>query len=163
MKKVIFGVIVLFTLICSSACENEPEIDPIVGEWQLYRSETVETVLLEWDVDNGTWITGEEWQAITWDDLPSFHVFHEDGTFDFLYADVLVYNGIWGQSEDGRYYIEYIFEEGIENNNLPGTIYMDLLCENTHSQEIGGENPRIEYHRKRNTTECADMIDYNAE
>lgn len=153
MKKVIFGVIVLFTLICSSACENEPEINEILGEWKLYRTETLETVLLEWDVDNETWITGEEWYQTTFD-WEVFLVFNEDGTFESLYANVPTGEGTWEDEGDGTYYLEYADGRGYSIN---------LWCENTQSQQAEDNDRVVEYYRKRDTVECTDLIDYNVE
>ncbi len=153
MKKVIFGTLILFSLFCSTSCDPEPEINEIVGEWELYRNEVLEEVLVEWDVDNETWITADQWFQNTFD-WQVFLTFEEDGTFETFYADVPTGGGTWEKLDDTSYHLEYADGRKFD---------ITLWCENSHAQQEEGNDRRIEYYRKRNTTECTDLIDYYVE
>ncbi|MGA1227491.1 MAG: hypothetical protein ACO3VF_09735 [Tamlana sp.] len=87
-------------------------------------------------------------------------MFNDDGTFVDRYADVEVAYGTWFKIEDGRYYFEY-------NNKFPSLNeafllrrILNIFCGNTFSIAYEGDDKRIDYYRKINTTECSKLIVY---
>jgi hypothetical protein len=86
-----------------------------------------------------------------------------EGTFDDLYANVVVNGGTWVKLVEGSYY----FDSVAEGNDLDAAFtqrrYLKILCDNTFSVEYEGDKRRIDYYRKSNTTECFELINYNVE
>ena len=168
-RNLILNALVLFSLICFSSCstnddsitETPPqtvELKEVVGEWQMYRDENLESVIDEW---TGTeWTTVDQWFANVREDSEIILEFREDGTFVDRYADVETANGVWEVIEEGRYSFNYIQNENI-NEVLTQRRYITVHCDNTYSLEIEGNNRAIYYYKKIDETECGDLIEYN--
>lgn len=134
----------------------------IIGMWKLYRAETLEMMLDQWT--GSAWTYTQEWYPITWgDDSEMYVVFFEDGTFEDYYADVPLANGVWGVLEDGTYYFDYVLDSLNTNEYHEGRRFIDLACDNSYSITFENNEERIEYYKTPNTTECTNLLNYNAE
>jgi hypothetical protein len=163
MKNLLLLAVLTLTFM---SCENDElnETPPVtveakvLGEWQLYRDENLETIIDEW---TGTeWTTIDQWFQNTREDSEIILEFKEDGTFIDRYADVPVRNGIWGELEDDRYYFDYVQEDNT-NDQLTQRRYITFYCDNTYSIEIEGNDRAVYYYRVIGTIECSDLINYN--
>ncbi len=166
MKKLI--VLLVLTLSFAS-CEKE-ELNnteenlieaKVLGTWELYRDENLESVIDEWTGTECT--TKDEWYQNTRENSQIILEFKSDNTFVDRYADVEVANGSWGLLDDGRFYFDYIQNEAPINNKLTQRRYITIHCDNTHSVEIQDNKRAVYYYRKMGTTECSDLIEYHVE
>ena len=130
----------------------------VLGEWQLYRDENLESIIDEWTGSEWTYI--DQWFQNTRENSEIILEFNDDGTFIDRYADVPVASGIWGELEDGRYYFDYD-QEGNTNDQLTQRRYITFYCDNTYSIEIEGNARAVYYYRIIGTTECSEDIIYN--
>lgn len=161
-------LIVLLVLALSfTSCEkdelnnNEQNLTEteVLGTWELYRDENLQSVIDEW---TGTeWTTKDEWYQNTRENSLIILEFKSDNTFVDRYADVEVANGTWSLLDDGRYSFEYTQEKNAINEQLTQSRYITIHCDNTYSMTIEGNDRAIYYYRKMNTTECTDLITYN--
>lgn len=160
MKKLFLLAVLTLTFL---SCEKDelnvtPEAEAkVIGEWELYRDESLVEMIDEW---TGTeWTTVDQWFQNTREDSQIILEFKEDGTFIDRYADVAVANGVWGVLEDGRYYFDYIQDEGI-NEQLTQRRYITFYCDNSYSIDIEGNDRAVFYYRMIGTTECSALINY---
>lgn len=166
MKKLI---VLLVLALSFTSCEkdelNDAELNlaetKVLGTWEMYRDENLESIIDEW---TGTeWTTKDQWFQNTREDSDIILEFKADNTFVDRYADAEVANGTWGLLDDGRFYFDYIQNSGIKNEQLTQRRYITIYCDNTYSIEIENNDRAVYYYRKMNTTECSDLIEYNAE
>lgn len=161
MKNNLLSVIVLLSFINFSSCgsndvnENQ-EIIEVLGEWEMYRNENLESIIDKWT--GTTWTLKDVWYANRREDSRIFLQFNEDGTFVDRYADVQVANGYWVKLKEGLYYFDYIGHN--LNEVLTQRRFLNLICENTFTIEYDGNERRIDYYRKVGTSECSDLITY---
>ncbi|MFP4845615.1 hypothetical protein [Winogradskyella sp. PE311] len=163
MKK---PLIILLLVISFMSCEKD-EVTPIeqntleakvIGTWELYRNENLESIIDEW---TGTeWTYRDQWFQNTRENSDILLEFKEDNTFKNLYGEVEVASGIWGLLDDGRFYFDYIQEDNI-NEALTQRRFITIHCENTYSIEIEGNDRAVYYYRIIGTSECFDLINYN--
>jgi hypothetical protein len=163
IKKIILGLFVSCNFINLNSCDinnnNIQELNQVIGEWEMYRDENLETVIDQW---TGTdWTTKDDWFANIRQDSQIILSFNPDGTFQDKYASVSFANGVWKKINEKRYYFDYVQEAGSINENLIQRRYINFYCDNTFSVEVEGNLRRIEYYRKMNTNECSDLIVYN--
>ena len=171
MKKLLFiAVLALAFVSCEKDDDNQEqqlqqqeEVIPakVLGTWEMYRDENLESILDEWTGTEWTYV--DQWFQNTRIDSGIILEFHEDGTFLDRYEDIQVANGTWIALEDGRYSFEYIQEEGNINEFLIAKRYVTFHCDNTYSVAFEGNNRRVEYYKTMGTTECGDLITYNVE
>ena len=114
MKKLLLLFILTLTFVsCEKGELNEEKLDnvstKVIGEWELYRDENLESLIDEWTGTEWTYI--DQWFQNTRDNSEIILEFKEDGTFVDRYANVPIANGVWGKLEDGRYYFDYVQEE----------------------------------------------------
>lgn len=160
MKKLFLLAVLTLTFL---SCEKD-ELNvtteaeaKVIGEWELYRDESLVEMIDEW---TGTeWTRVDQWFQNTREDSQIILEFKEDGTFIDRYADVAVANGVWGVLEDGRYYFDYIQDEGI-NEQLTQRRYITFYCDNSYSIDIEGNDRAVFYYRMIGTTECSALINY---
>lgn len=163
MKKIIS--ILTFVLLLTS-CDKEEAYVPlnnkeIVGEWELYRWETLESMIDQW---TGTEFTFTDvWFKNVVTNPQNFYTFYEDNTFEEFYATVKVFNGTWGKLEDGRYYYDYEIPENNTNTYLQKRRYLFLYCDNTTSVIAEDEPRRVDYLKIKSTNECENLIDYKVD
>ena len=165
MKNVILNALIICCLISFTSCNTDDdssnegeELREVVGEWQMYRDENLETVLDEW---TGTeWTTVDQWFSNLREDSEIILEFKADGTFVDRYADVETANGIWTAISEGRYSFEYIQDQN-PNENLTQKRYINVYCDNTYSVEIEGNLRTIMYYKIIGTTACDALIEYN--
>lgn len=164
MKNLVLVLVVAAAFI---SCEKddvndgqEPAIAAkVIGEWELYRDESLESIIDEW---TGTeWTTVDQWFQNTREDSEIILEFKTDGTFVSRYADVVTANGVWTKLNDGRYSFDFIQDDTNPNEALTQTRYITIHCDNTYSIEIDGNDRRVDYYRITGTTECSDLITYN--
>lgn len=165
MRTIVLLAIIAFSFTGCNAntdnSDNQEVVTAVVGTWELYRDETLETVIDEW---NGTeWTTVDTWFQNTRDNSRIILEFREDGTFVERYADVEFANGVWGFIDNGTYYFEYHLDTDNATAALEGRRTISMYCSNTYAIEIEGINSVIYYYRLIGTSECADVIDYNVE
>ena len=162
MKKLLCIAVLIFAF---TSCEQDDDVNTaqqvapakVLGTWELYRDENLESVIDEW---TGTeWTTVDQWFQNTREDSQIILEFKADGTFVDRYADVETANGIWKEMEDGRFYFDY---NNPSDNQLLRT-FITIHCDNTYSLVRDGDNRRIEYYRIIDTIECGDLITYNVE
>lgn len=151
----------LFSFTSCDKDNQEEEAAAIVAEWQLYRSENLESIIDEWTGTEWTYV--DKWFASNWADSGSILGFNSDGTFDEYYEDVPVFKGTWETKEDGIYYFTYTVEDGGVNEQLLGRRVLTKLCDNTISIEKEGNDRSIDYYRQRATIECSDLITYKVQ
>ncbi len=129
----------------------------VLGEWELYRDENLESIIDQWTGTEWTYI--DQWFQNTREDSQIILEFKDDGTFIGRYADVPTSNGVWGELGDDRYYFDYIQEDNI-NEQLIQRRYITFYCDNTYSIDIEGNDRAVYYYRVIGTTECSDLINY---
>ncbi|WP_299886761.1 hypothetical protein [uncultured Lacinutrix sp.] len=167
MKKLLLCVLLALSF---TSCEKEElnETQPqqelekakVIGEWEMYRDENLESMIDQW---TGTeWTTVDVWFQNTREDSQIILEFKADGTFVDRYADVEVANGVWEKLNDGRYAVNYIQDDNV-NDALTQTRYITIYCDNTYSIEIEGNDRAVYYYRIIDTIECSDLINYNVE
>lgn len=165
MKKLILlAVLALAFVSCekdeTSETQQETLEAKVIGTWELYRGENLESTIDQW---TGTeWTYKDVWYQNTREDSQIILEFRAGNTFVDRYAEVEVANGTWGILNDGRIYFDYIQDENI-NENLTLRRYLTVHCDNTYSIEIEGNDRAIYYYRKMGTTECGNLINYNVE
>ncbi len=165
MKKLILVLVVALSFMsCEkdaySQTEEETLEAKVLGTWELYRDENLETVLDEWT--GSEWTTVDKWFQNTREDSGIILEFRADNTFSSLYVDVEIATGTWAPLEDGRFYFDYIQEEPI-NDALTQRRYLTMHYDNTYSIEIEGNDRAVYYYRKIGTIECSELITYNVE
>ncbi len=163
LKSVLVLVLISFTS-CSSdddTTDNSAEVNQVVGEWQMYRTENLEAVIDQWTGTEWTYV--DQWFKNVWEDSEILITFNNDGTFTEFYATVETANGTWEKLEDGRYSYNYTLEVDNTNEVLVGTRLITVHCDNTFSVITEGDDRNVAYYRTRNTTECSDLITYNLE
>lgn len=138
---------------------QETEIAQVIGNWELYRDENLESIIDQWTGTEWTYV--DQWFQNTRDDSQIILEFKEDGTFLDKYADVEVANGVWGELADGRYYFDYIQEGANSNSQLTQRRYITIHCDNTYSIEIEGNNRSVYYYRIIDSIECFELINYH--
>ncbi|WP_034058495.1 hypothetical protein [Lacinutrix jangbogonensis] len=171
MKKLLcIAVLAMAFMNCEKDDDNQEqqvvqqeEIVPakLLGTWEMYRDENLESIIDEWTGTEWTYV--DQWFQNTREDSGIILEFREDGTFISRYVDVEVANGVWTALDDGRYYFEYLQEDGSINDALTERRYVTIHCDNTYSIGIEGNDRRIEYYRIMDTLECGDLITYNVE
>jgi hypothetical protein len=164
MKKLLLLFILTLTFVsCEKGELNEEKLDnvstKVIGEWELYRDENLESIIDEWTGTEWTYI--DQWFQNTRDNSEIILEFKEDGTFVDRYANVPIANGVWGKLEDGRYYFDYVQEENNTNGELTQRRFITFYCDNTYSIKVAGNERAVYYFRMIGTTECSDLINYN--
>lgn len=150
MKRnyIIHGMILLclFASIYSCSKEStfipEPEIstNKLIGKWEMYRIEVLETIIDEW---TGTeWTTKDMWFTYKRTDACIIMDFKENGTVDAKYVDVLFNSGRWVRIEENRFRIAFdptnsLTAESDNERKSTATFY----CDNTISI-ISESNPK---------------------
>lgn len=161
MKKITF---LLFLTISFISCEEnetidiEPETVKVIGEWQLYRSEKLESIIDQWTGTEWTYV--DKWFKTVRQDSPIILEFKEDGTFLERYADVVVAEGTWLKINTNSYSFEYAEASKIANSNLPEKCNVTFYCENTFSFKNEGDHKSVFYYKTLNDIECASSITY---
>ncbi|MFK7834527.1 MAG: hypothetical protein AB8B52_14740 [Winogradskyella sp.] len=166
MKKSAVLIIVALVALSFTNCEKddldqqqpEAEAKAVVGTWQLYKDEQLESIIDEWTGTEWTYV--DQWFQNTREDSVIILDFNDDGTFVDRYADVVTAAGTWGVLDDGRYYFDFNQDNIDTNENFAGRRYITVHCENTFSQVTEGNDRSINYYKKMDTTECADQINY---
>ena len=157
MRKLLLLAVLTFTFI---SCEKNDVVDipdKVLGEWQMYRNENLESVIDQW---TGTeWTRKDEWFKTIRNDSEIIFDFNEDGTFIERYADVPTANGVWLKIDENSYSFNYV-QEGTINANLTQKRYITFYCDNTFSVTKEGNTREIEYYKIIDATECADLIPY---
>jgi hypothetical protein len=159
--KNLFWIFLLYLAVIS--CENNPQekiaADKVVGEWQVYRNENLETII---DQFTGTeWTTVDKWFRTIRKDSQIIIEFKADGTFANRYAEVETGNGVWGALEDGRYYFDHAADVNNVRDGRDKRKYITFYCDNTYSVQAEGDERSISYYKIIGTTECSDAIEYN--
>ncbi|AUC80670.1 hypothetical protein [Lacinutrix sp. Bg11-31] len=166
MKNFILNTLVVFCLISFTSCNtdddssdnNQQEFKEVVGEWQMYREENLETVIDEW---TGTeWTTVDTWFKTLREDSEIILEFKADGTFIDRYADVETANGTWTALAGGSYTFDYIQDANNPNEFLSQTRLITINCDNTYTIEIENNDRTFNYYKKIGTTECGDLVTY---
>jgi hypothetical protein len=165
MKNLLLILLLAFSF---TSCEKDDSIEPqkaetakVIGTWELYIDERLESVIDQW---TGTEFTyKDEWYQNVRDDSGIILEFKSDGTFLDKYVDVVTANGTWGKLTDGRYYFDYNQESTNGNDALTQKRFLTVHCDNTYSLEIDGNDRAIDYYRITGSTECGDLITYNVE
>ncbi len=165
MKKLIVVLVVAFSFMScekdeSGQSEQEALEAKVIGTWEMYRDEILESIIDQWTGTEWTYV--DQWFQNTREDSGIILEFREDKTFSDLYVDVEVASGTWGLLDDGRFYFDYIQDDTI-NDALTQRRYLTLHCDNTYSIEIEGNESAIYYYRTIGTTECSQLINYNVE
>jgi hypothetical protein len=163
MKKlVLLTVLAIAFISCDKDDINEieqPNAEArVVGTWQLYKDENLESIIDEWTGTEWTYV--DQWFQNTREDSEIILEFREDNTFVSRYAEVETANGVWEALDDGRYSFEFA-QDGNENNTARSLVTM--YCDNTYSVVIEGDDRRIEYYKIIDTVECSELITYNVE
>lgn len=141
---------------------EEPTVEArVVGTWQLYKDENLESVIDEWTGTEWTYV--DQWFQNTREDSEIILEFREDGTFVDRYADVETANGVWGVLNDGRYYFDCVQDDENLNEALTPRRYITVYCDNTYALDIEDNDRRVEYYKIIDTVECGELITYNAE
>ncbi|MFT4575357.1 MAG: hypothetical protein ACI9SI_000261 [Polaribacter sp.] len=142
--------LLIFNLISCSTNDDTEEVTIILGEWQLYKTEKLESII-------GQFTQVDKWFSANHQNSKIFIEFYVDGTFQEFYADVQVFKGTWGKVND-----EYHFDYFNDSNNihLEKRRYVQIFCNNTYSIKKDGDDRAIDYYRKKGTSECTDKITY---
>lgn len=165
MKKL---ALVLVLAVSFMSCEkdeyNETEQETleakVLGTWELYRDENLESIIDQWTGTEWTYV--DQWFQNTREDSGIILEFRDDNTFRSLYVDVETASGTWALLEDGSFYFDYIQEDTI-NDALTQRRYLTMHCDNTYSITIEGNDRSVYYYRIIGTTECSELITYNVE
>lgn len=165
MKKL---ALVLVLAVSFMSCEkdeyNETEQETleakVLGTWELYRDENLESIIDQWTGTEWTYV--DQWFQNTREDSGIILEFRDDNTFSSLYVDVEIASGTWALLEDGSFYFDYIQEDTI-NDALTQRRYLTMHCDNTYSITIEGNDRSVYYYRIIGTTECSELITYNVE
>jgi len=165
MKKLTFVLALTLSFVScekdeSNSIEQDTLEQKVLGTWEMYRDERKESIIDKWT--GIEWTTVDQWYQTTREDSDIILEFNNYNTFRDLYATVEVANGIWGLTNDGRIYFDYVQNDNV-NENLLGRRYLSLHCDNTYSIEVEDNDKAIYYYRKIGTTECADLINYKVE
>ena len=166
MKKLLLLTVLAIAFISCDKEElneiQEPTVEArVVGTWQMYRDENLESIIDEWTGTEWTYV--DQWFQNTREDSEIILEFRADGTFLDRYADVEVANGVWGLLSDGRYYFDYIQDGDNSNEALTQRRYITVYCDNTYALDIEGNDRRVEYYKIIDTVECGELITYNVE
>lgn len=159
MRKLV--LLFVLTFVFTSCEENETiEVQPakVIGEWQMYRNENLESIIDQWTGTEWTYV--DKWFRTIRNNSQIILEFKEDGTFIDFYADVPVANGTWGQLEDNRYYFDYVQDTANLNEALIQRRYITFYCDNTYTVEIKGDSKTINYYKEIDAIECASAINY---
>ncbi|WP_298782358.1 hypothetical protein [uncultured Polaribacter sp.] len=159
IKKILLLLVFTFTFInCEQSEIIETDSVQILGEWQMYKEENLESIIDQWTGTEWTYV--DKWFQNTREDSQIILEFKEDGTFIDRYADVEVANGIWGKLNENNYYFDYVQENNNINESLIDRRLIKFFCDNTYSIEIENNDRVIYYYKKIDTTECSDEITY---
>ena len=168
MKNYVLNTFIILSLISFMSCNNDDdtadspeEVNQVIGDWQMYRSENLESTLDEWTGTEWTYV--DQWYKNVWDDSEILITFNADGTFTEFYATVETAYGTWEKIEDGRYLYYYTIDADNTNDAFVGTRFITVYCDNTYSVTKDNDDRSISYYRTRSTTECSSMITYNVE
>ena len=165
MKKLIVLLVVAISFMsCEKDETNNTEQEvteaKILGTWEMYRDESLESIIDQW---TGTeWTFVDKWFQNTREDSGIILEFRDDNTFSSLYVDVETAAGTWALLEDGTFYFDFI-QDGTINDQLTQRRYLTVHCDNTTSITIDGNDRAIDYYRKIGTTECSELMTYNVE
>ena len=158
MKNLFLRSLLLVFLFNLTSCTKNDDFvveNEIVGHWQMYKTESLQSVIDQW---TGTTFTRKDkWFSNNHQDSRLFIEFHEDGTFTEFYANTPVFEGVWGK-KDNMYFYKYKNEDN--NEHLEKTRYVKIYCNNTFSSKKESDQRGFNYFRKKETTECSDKIDY---
>ena len=164
MKKLL-----LLTVLTLSfwSCENDQVNDSeptnanakVLGEWELYRDENLESIIDQWTGTEWTYV--DQWFQNTRENSQIILEFKEDGTFVDRYADVPIAAGIWEKIDDTHFYFDYNTDDININDTFANRRHITFYCDNTYSIEIEGNDRVIYYYRIIGTTECSELINYN--
>ena len=160
MKKLL--LLAVFTLSFISCEQNETleqELPKVLGEWQMYSDEKLESVIDQWTGTEWTYV--DKWFQNIRENSEIILEFKEDGTFISRYADVTTGNGLWRKIDNNLYSFDYIVEEGNANNPDSLTNYITFYCDNTYSVSVDGDDTAIYYYKTIGATECSELITYN--
>jgi len=149
---------------CEKDSIDEPEQEvaaAVLGEWQLYRDENLESVIDKWTGTDWTYV--DKWFQNTREDSIIILEFRADGTFVNRYGDVETASGIWELSDDGAYFLNYDEDDISKNKAFAGKRVLSIFCDNTFSVKIEGNDRAIDYYKLIGTTECSELIEYNVE
>lgn len=166
MKNLLVVLVCIATL---TSCEKnnlnddqDNTVEPkIIGTWEVYRSENLETQIDQW---TGTeWTTIEVWYNTTSPNSTSITLeFKDDGTFTSFYAGVEDSNGTWETISDQAFSYQHIQGE-VSNDALQQARNVIFYCDNTFTVKAQGNERNITYMRAVATEECADSITYNVD
>jgi hypothetical protein len=159
MKKLLLLAVLTLTFISCEESELE-EVQPaqVVGEWQMYRNEKLESIIDQWTGSEWTYV--DKWFKTTRDNSPLILEFKEDGTFVDRYADITTGKGVWGKIAENSYYFEYIQDGTTVNEQLTQKRYITFYCDNTYTVEIKGDERVVYYYKETGNTACSDLITY---
>ena len=77
----------------------------LVGTWELYRTEALESIIDEW---TGTeWTTKDKWFTNNPTDAGIHRTFKNDGTLEAKYVDVVFNSGKWTRIEENKFMIAF--------------------------------------------------------
>jgi hypothetical protein len=162
MKKLLFVLAISISFISCEQNETyeleQPEAAKVLGEWQLYRSEKLESVIDQWTGTDWTYV--DKWFKNITQNSSIIYEFKEDGTFLDKYADVTVAQGTWLKIDDKNYSFEYSEESKNKNSKLSEKSYITFYCDNTYSIKNEGNAKSIFYYKTLNETECSESITY---
>lgn len=163
MKNLLLLAVLAFTFLsCEKDDNNEPETATIeakvLGEWQMYRDENLESIINQ---QTGTeWTYIDQWFQNTRQDSEIILQFNADGTFIDRYADVPVANGIWTKIDDDNYYFDYIQNDNNTNESLSARRLITFYCDNTYTIKVEGNESAVYYYKTIGTTECSSLLSY---
>jgi len=162
MKKIVF---VLAFIISFISCEQkeiidseQPQLEKVLGGWELYRTENLESVIDQW---TGTaWTYKNQWFSSTSINSAIILEFKDDGTFLDRYANVVSAKGIWAKIDENNFYFDYIQDTSTTNDALTQRRYVTFYCDNTFSITIEGDEKSINYYQQIGSLACSNLITY---
>jgi hypothetical protein len=166
MKKLILLLVLAISFMScekDEASETEQAVleAKVIGTWELYRDENLESIIDEWTGTEWTYV--DQWFQNTREDSGIILEFRDDNTFSSLYVDVETATGTWALLDNGDYYFDYNQEDANLNEQLEQRRYLTMHCDNTNSVTLEGNDRAFYYYKKIGTTECSELIDYNVE
>ncbi|MDG1039282.1 MAG: hypothetical protein P8H13_09665 [Polaribacter sp.] len=161
MKKHFLRSLLIVFLINLTSCTKNDEFvidNEIIGHWQMYKTEVLESVIDQW---TGTTFTRKDkWFSNNHNDSRIFIEFYDDGTFTEFYAETPVFKGVWGKKLNIYF---YKYKQDNNNEHLVKTRFIEIYCNNSFSIKSEGDARNINYFRKKETTECNDKINYKVQ
>lgn len=130
----------------------------VIGEWEMYTNEKLESTLDQW---TGTeWTLIDKWFKFVRANPVMVLEFKEDGTFEDRYAGIITGRGLWKKTDNNHYSFEYIQDPNKINSRVQQKRHITFYCDTTYSVQVEEDHSAIYYYKEIGNTECSQSVPY---